>query len=333
MATSLQLTYTDLVTEVGTFLGFGPDSSTWQSEQVTQVDRIIQDGYRQFLYPQPLPNFGPINWTFLKPLGQLLTLAPFSGTETSSSSLTLTDSTLTLTVSSLIGATVEITDANGIKYTRKITANTADTLTWGSTGYNSGAITASLTGATYTVYQEDYDLPADFERLDGRLMFSPDDSRPWPIVVVDEQSIRRRREFPMSVSYAMTECAISRNIQVGSAAQRYQLMFWPRPDKVYRLNFRYEAVPPALSSTYPYPAGTASMSDVLLASCLAVAELRIYDEHGDHWKTFIEKLTAAAQKDRQVGPDIIGYNGNQMYGDDTLQYGVWNRLRVNGTLA
>ena len=334
---NLQLQYTDIQLEVGLYLGYGSDPSQWQPEQTAQVDRIIQDGYRQFLWPPPMQDissgnpFGPINWTFLKPLGQLQTLAPINGTQTSSTTLSLTDSAATFTASGLISAVIKIVCPSGAVYSRQITANTGTQATWPATGYNGGAITESMAGAKYTVYQEDYDLPADFERLDGRLMFSPDDSRPWPIEIIDEQAIRRRREFPMVVSCAVWACAISRHQQVGNAQQRYQLMFWPRPDKVYHLNFRYEAVPPPLSLAYPYPAGTASLSDVLLTSCLSVAEKRIGDEAGVYSQEFVAKIQAAALKDRQAGPEHIGYNGNHS-GQDGFQYGVWNRTLLNGVV-
>lgn len=326
----LQLKYNDFALELGVYLGYGSDPAQWTSLQTAQIDRCIERGYNQFLYPQTVPDLPPINWTFLNPIGQLDTLAPKAGTRTANTTLSLTDSTAAF--GNLIGATVQITTAANIPYTRLISANDATSFTWLSAGYYGGAITDSLVGATYNVWKEDYDLPADFGKMIGRLMFSPDDNRWWSCVMVDEQDIRLQREIPMPVSYGPLQCALSAKASDGSAQQRWQLMFWPRPDRVYHLNYRYESQPQPLSQSYPYPLGSVYHSEVILASCLAVAELRIYDQHGAHWENFVAKLQGAALKDRQIGPTALGVNSN---GDEES----WNReyrpnlLRINGQLV
>ena len=316
MPTSLQLGYTDFAAAIGRYLSYGSEAANWTPEQVTEIDGIIQSGLRHVYYPPPINGIGPINWTFLKPLGQLVTMLPLSLTSTgvSTTSLTCTGAFAGL---SLSGAVVLVT-VGTTPYTRQVDSNTADTVTWLTTGVNGGLVTGMTTGQTFQVMQDDYDLPADFGRLIGPLMFSADDGRWWPIQVIDEQDIRRAREFPQVVQFAPFKCALSAKRSTGVAPQRYQLMFWPRPDKVYHLNFRYEATPLPISTGYPYPLGGANMSELFEAACMHEAELKMMDEEGAWAAHFKELLAASALKDRMVGPEQLGVNDNGQHGLSTL---------------
>ena len=48
---TLSLEYDDIQLEIGRFVGFKVDPTTWTAAQIAEVDRYIQAGYRQFLYP------------------------------------------------------------------------------------------------------------------------------------------------------------------------------------------------------------------------------------------------------------------------------------------
>jgi len=67
---TLSLGYPDFCTEVGYFLGYGRDTvsapTVWSAGQVTEIDALVQAGYRQFLSP-PIP----YTWSFLYPLATL----------------------------------------------------------------------------------------------------------------------------------------------------------------------------------------------------------------------------------------------------------------------
>ena len=50
-------------------------------------------------------------------------------------------------------------------------------------------------------------------------------------------------------------------------------------------------------------------SDVIMESCLAVAETRINDERGIHWEMFVEKMVAAIKRDKKQQATFIGNVG------------------------
>jgi hypothetical protein len=64
----LSVSYFDLLSDVGSFLGYGPNSENWSSAQLAEVDRYIQSGIRQFYYPPAAPGVeAGYEWSFLKP--------------------------------------------------------------------------------------------------------------------------------------------------------------------------------------------------------------------------------------------------------------------------
>ena len=67
---TLTLTYTDLLSEVGLFLGWGADSSNWSTNQSTSVAACVDAGYRRFLRAD-----GKHKWSFLRPVTSLTTTA------------------------------------------------------------------------------------------------------------------------------------------------------------------------------------------------------------------------------------------------------------------
>ena len=48
---TLSLGYNEIQIEVGRFLGYEVTPASWTAAEIAEVDRFIQAGYRQFLYP------------------------------------------------------------------------------------------------------------------------------------------------------------------------------------------------------------------------------------------------------------------------------------------
>jgi hypothetical protein len=66
-----------------------------------------------------------------------------------------------------------------------------------------------------------------------------------------------------------------------------------------------------LSATNLYPIGGAEYSQLILDSCLAMAESREDDAEGPRTSAFFRALEAAVMRDRQaMTPDFLGYNGD-----------------------
>jgi hypothetical protein len=73
---TLSITYDDLQAEVGEFLHYGPDASSWSAEETKRVDRIIQAGVRQFYYPPAMEGIElGYEWSFMRPGATLVTVA------------------------------------------------------------------------------------------------------------------------------------------------------------------------------------------------------------------------------------------------------------------
>jgi len=152
------------------------------------------------------------------------------------------------------------------------------------------------------------DLPEDFGRLCGDLNFQPDIYRS-PIVQVSEgamQALLQRSTDEGTPAYA----CIRYKSEFGDHGQLQEIMFWPIPDAAYTLTYRYEAYSGKLTTdTNPYPLGGARFSEVLLESCLAVAEQRANDERGLHTAQFERLLAAAVAMDRRHGAKNFGPMG------------------------
>lgn len=73
---TLSLKYSDLVGEVGLFLGYGRGAefgdSAFTTQQQAAIDSCVRSGLRQFYFPPPLDQSGSsYDWSFLKPTVEL----------------------------------------------------------------------------------------------------------------------------------------------------------------------------------------------------------------------------------------------------------------------
>jgi hypothetical protein len=75
MESSLSLSMTQIQAEIGAYLGYGRGASfsetAWTTRQQTTITVIMNDGLRNFYYPQPLPGESQsYDWSFLRPTKQ-----------------------------------------------------------------------------------------------------------------------------------------------------------------------------------------------------------------------------------------------------------------------
>ncbi|MEO1615063.1 MAG: hypothetical protein AAFV88_04385 [Planctomycetota bacterium] len=87
----------------------------------------------------------------------------------------------------------------------------------------------------------------------------------------------------------------------GSASQRWELVVYPVPGGRFPLNFRYTVAPEPLSSSNVYPLGGRQHAEMILASCLAVAEDREKGQPGPAHAKFMERLAASIHLDKHTG--------------------------------
>lgn len=69
---TLVLRRDDYRAQVGNFLGWGFDPLGWDENQTQTINIIVESGYRQFLYPEPMEGeTSSYDWSFIKPTAQL----------------------------------------------------------------------------------------------------------------------------------------------------------------------------------------------------------------------------------------------------------------------
>jgi hypothetical protein len=170
-------------------------------------------------------------------------------------------------------------------------------------GYTWSFLTPKTTIDT-TADQEEDDLPDDFGRLLGSMYHEPD-VYAGPVLVVSRPQIRRLKSGSDETGTPLY-VAVREKISDGSDGQRKELVWWPVPDDVYTLTYQYEAYQGILDDTYQYPLGGMKYSELVIASCLAIAEQRANDERGIHWEGFVRQLASAIAQDRRSGAQYFG---------------------------
>ncbi len=162
---------------------------------------------------------------------------------------------------------------------------------------------------------EDYDLSADFGGLIGDLYFSEGDDVWHKIAEAGPGAILnyRQQEWEDAVPQFF---AIVPDTADGTAPQNWILQLWPAPDAVYTLKYRYQITPEAIDSTHAYHLGNAMHSETLLASCLAVAEMRNRDGEATQQNYWLQRLAASVAHDRTFAPRHLGPYGDPRAGED-----------------
>lgn len=72
---SLSLTFTDLQTDVADYLNLTRTSANWSTDDTARINRAINRGYRQFLYPVQIDRMHAHDWSFLRPATTIATVA------------------------------------------------------------------------------------------------------------------------------------------------------------------------------------------------------------------------------------------------------------------
>ncbi len=91
---TLSTTYTELQQEIAAYLALGRDSSGWSATEAASIAVVLKRALRQFYFPPPVGNERPHEWSFLKPVTTLDTIAPYS---TGTIAVVITGTTVTLT--------------------------------------------------------------------------------------------------------------------------------------------------------------------------------------------------------------------------------------------
>lgn len=161
------------------------------------------------------------------------------------------------------------------------------------------------------------DLPDDFGGFtDGHMYVTGTSTRrPWKVPIANEGLVRQRHStHPDTTGCPTIACeAIIKGTKQGSST-RSQILFWPKADAVYSLQFAYKYLPDVLTGGYPYPPGGATHAELFKASCVAAAEIHLDDVRGPRWQYFMERMAASVAADRKRKGHQLGYNGDSSDG-------------------
>ncbi len=316
---TLSITYTELQFAVAHFLGLGPVAA-WTDEDTAVIDMVISSGLRQFYFPPPVMEDGritqqPHEWSFLKPIDTLATIAPYS-----TGTIAITISTTTVTLTTGVWPAWTATHGSLVVGTAEyvIASRTDDTHLELASAWTEDTETA----AEYTLkHNGNYDLPDDFGGMEGNLVIESENYKP-NIIIIGEGRIRSlRQQSPQNVGSGSTTTPYYAAIRpkehtTTTVGQRFEIMLFPLPSTVLTISYVKRILPEMLvTTTIEYPYGGMEHAETLRAACVAAAEEQ---ENGnrmdgsavfDKKKLFGERLAASIALDkRKNNVDYFGYN-------------------------
>lgn len=161
----------------------------------------------------------------------------------------------------------------------------------------------------------DYDLADDVTGIVGPLVYAPSDDHPGvQIRITNEAHILHLQSLDNSQTGYPLLAAVRPKTTDGTASSRYELLVWPTPDAVVTLKARANIAPNKwVTGKYPY--GGPQHHETLLASCMAMAELKMHDQRGPHGERFLQLLAMSINRDtREHAAEFLGYNGDRKNG-------------------
>jgi hypothetical protein len=292
------LSYDDFMECTSHYVGYGHNkdqAAGLTADQENEIDELVQAGIAQVDVPPAVVIDGRPHthlWPHMRPVRSIIAWATTTGTNSGAPVYSSPSSTVTATASVFHPAMIShniVFDATENSYP--------------ITSYTSGTVIvvtgdASSEGAadTFTITADgDYDLPDDVGGVTGSLTFAATTGY-VPVPIQGEMGIRDRRQ-PSTITGRPQYGAVRHKTSDMTDGQRLELMLWPTPDTDYTLSYQSFLLPNKLDATNKYPLGGMQLAEVYLASCLAMAEQRKYDERGLRWTAFMERLTAAIQLD------------------------------------
>jgi len=298
---SLSLTYTEYLSELGVYLGWGTSPT---GTKLTDCHRMMDGGLRKF--------YSAYDWRFRYITTSLsigsTTAGTMSGAPSYSSTTELSTVTATTGVftEAMIGEGITF-DTSGTSYEiYGYTSTTEITVRNDASGEASGD-TFVVGAVAY------YDLPDNFWRLmQDSFYFTPNDGYER-VVHRDLDYIQRQRGLASRTGKPMY-CAIKPKTSTGSAGERWEVVFYPTPDSEMRLWYQYRAQGSYIRSSAPYPLGGAEHAETIKAFILAEAEYekkRIFNGpyHQQLWTPDYQPTGLLAQSIRLDGEQEPGYFG------------------------
>jgi len=282
------------------FYGGTGDYSALTASEQSRVDRCINSGLRQFLYPPAIG--GKVHqWSFLRKNATITLLAPYA-----TGTIAVAAGVVTLTGGTFPSwAAAGQLEIDGTDY-EVSTRDSGTQLTLVDTSVTGTA------GERYSLHQDDYDLPEDFALLVAHPTYQPSQTYKSELLQVSEQEIRQKREssFVTGMDYPSLY-AIRSKVNDPTLGSRSEILFWPKVKSAQILYYRYEVRADVLTTTNKYAWGASDHSEALKDSILAAFEFHIDGQAGPAMQKYMTSLQASVERDKRIGSSRnLGYNGN-----------------------
>ncbi|MHC4625068.1 MAG: hypothetical protein ACYS4W_14335 [Planctomycetota bacterium] len=318
---TLNLTFTEIRTEIGRFLGLDRTYANWTASEILDVTACIKRGLRNFYFPpRSTPTEIAHRWSFLRPQSQLVIWDDV-----------VADDAITVSTAVYAAPSTTITASGAVFYPSmegKSLAFDENSNTYVIASYTSSTVVvvtgdaSGESGNTITVDSEDsFALPWDYGGMSGEGLFTYDnaDNKLSTVTLTSEANIRHLRQSGIDTGTPYL-AAIVPLTTAGTEGQRWAAIFHNPPNEVLTLHYRYYLLPDALVLTsLEYPYGSTAHSETILESCLAIAESREKDGGtGEHQNRFAALLQSSIDHDRGIGTPIVnfGYNRDGSDGEE-----------------
>ena len=308
---TLNLTFTEIRTEIGRYLGLDRTYANWTANEILDVTACIKRGLRNFYFPPRTEQNAAHRWSFLRPGATLVIWDDV-----------VTDDAITATIS-YASPTSTVTASEATFYPSMVGKSlvTASGNSYVITGYTSATVVtltedaSADTGDIITIDSEDtFTLPWDYGGMSGEGLFTyaNAESKLQTITLTSDVNIRRLRQTSISTGTPYLAAILPKTTD-GTEGQRWEVMFHNPPSDDLTLHYRYYILPDALVLTsLEYPYGSAAHSETILESCLAIAESReLNGGDGSHQARFGGLLQSSIDHDRGLGEPIVHYGYNR----------------------
>ena len=245
--------YEWLQQELGMVASIGPNPQAWSQDEIRMINSLIQRGVRKF-YAAPDLEVHAHRWKFLVSETTITTNAPYS-----TGTVTIVAGVATLaagTYPSWAASAVMI--LSGVEYSVSVRGSGTE-VTLDDTSVAADA------GSTYSLYQRDYDLPTNFQAIQGPMTYPTGSAEWYQIPIMSGTQLRTWRSRVTSSGYPR-EAAVFTKPQVATSGTLHQISFLPNPDASYVISYDYKLMPVDIT-TGDYPYGGEQHADCILAAC------------------------------------------------------------------
>lgn len=287
-SSSMAISFSTLLERVGKYL-YGIRSG-FSEDQTADIKDCIKDGIERV--------YGAHSWSFLRPLADVTTTAPYA-----TGTITIASGVVTL-----VGGTFPSWADSGIIKVdnRYYSVASRDSSTQITLDDNSVTISSD---SSYQLARPEIPLDAAFDSIsnDSDLTYYPSEDAWFPPVRMRGDSVIRKLEgsnpeFNRPMFYSIRTTRF--DPAIGS---RKVLAMYPAPDKAYTLRVPMILRPLPVDESNQYPIGGEVLSQVILKACLAAAENNFEERDHVHEKKFLELIGLAIRDDlERSSPTSLG---------------------------